>query len=42
VYRNAFRDSKAGLGAATAFVLFVLIVVFTLIQRRVTGADRKD
>ncbi len=42
VYRNAFRDSRAGLGAATAFILFVLIVLFTLVQRRVTGADRRD
>jgi multiple sugar transport system permease protein len=41
VYRNAFRESKAGLGAATAFVLFVLIIAFTLVQRRLTGADKK-
>jgi multiple sugar transport system permease protein len=40
VYKNAFRDSQAGLGAATAFVLFVIILVFNVIQRRVTGQDK--
>lgn len=39
LYRNAFRDSQAGLGAATAFVLFVLIGVFTIIQRRLVGSS---
>jgi multiple sugar transport system permease protein len=39
-YKNAFRDSQAGLGAATAFVLFVIVLVFNLIQRRVTGQDK--
>jgi len=37
VYRNAFGSYNAGLGAATAFVLFVIIMIFTLIQRRITG-----
>lgn len=37
VYRNAFGSFNAGLGAATAFILFVIIMVFTLIQRRITG-----
>jgi multiple sugar transport system permease protein len=41
VYRNGFKDFNAGRGAATAFLLFVLIMVFTLIQRRVTGQDKK-
>jgi multiple sugar transport system permease protein len=36
-YRNAFKDAQAGLGAATAFALFVIIVIFTIIQRRVMG-----
>lgn len=36
VYRNAFRDFNAGRGAATAFFLFVIIMIFTLIQRRLT------
>jgi multiple sugar transport system permease protein len=37
-YRSAFRDNRAGLGAATAIVLFGLIVIFTLIQRRLVGS----
>ena len=37
VYRNAFGSSQAGLGAATAFVLFLIIMLFTLVQRRITG-----
>lgn len=40
VYRNAFKDSQAGLGAATAFVLFVIILLFNLLQRRLTGQDK--
>ncbi len=36
VYRSAFDDSRMGLAAATAIVLFVIIFIFTLIQRRVT------
>lgn len=33
-YRNGFRDSAAGLGAATAFVLFVIVALLTIVQRR--------
>ena len=39
-YRNAFQDSKAGLGAATAFVLFIVIMIFTMIQRRLLGSNK--
>ncbi|MBU2662263.1 sugar ABC transporter permease [Actinoplanes bogorensis] len=35
-YRTAFRDFDYGSGAAISFVLFLIIVVLTLIQRRVT------
>jgi multiple sugar transport system permease protein len=42
VYRNAFKDFNAGRGAATAFILFVIIMVFTLIQRRLTGQDKSS
>jgi multiple sugar transport system permease protein len=35
VYRSGFRDFNAGLGAATAFFLFVIILLFTFIQRRI-------
>ena len=37
VYSQAFKNSKAGLAAATATILFVIILTFTWIQRRVTG-----
>lgn len=34
VYTNGFQNSDMGLAAATALVLFVIIFIFTLIQRR--------
>lgn len=37
VYRNGFKIFNAGLGDATAIVLFAMIMVVTLIQRRLTG-----
>ena len=40
VYLQAFQNSKAGLAAATAVVLFLIILVFTWLQRRVTGTSR--
>lgn len=36
VFRN-LRNSQAGLGAALAFVLFVIIAIFTVFQRRLVG-----
>ena len=38
VYRNGFRNSEMGLGLATAVLLFIIIFVLTLIQRRITTA----
>ncbi|MFG3421715.1 carbohydrate ABC transporter permease [Micromonospora sp. NPDC049460] len=38
-YRTAFRDFEYGSGAAISFVLFLIIIVLTLVQRRVM-ADR--
>lgn len=38
-YRTAFRDFDYGSGAAISFVLFLIIILFTLVQRRVM-ADR--
>jgi multiple sugar transport system permease protein len=38
VYRSGFRDFNAGLGAATAFFLFIIIMGFTFIQHRLTPA----
>jgi multiple sugar transport system permease protein len=36
VYRNGFRNSEMGLGLATAVLLFVIIFLLTMIQRRIT------
>jgi multiple sugar transport system permease protein len=35
VYRSAFKDSRMGLAAATAIVLFIIIFLFTMAQRRI-------
>jgi multiple sugar transport system permease protein len=42
-YRKAFVDSRMGIGAAIAFCLFTIIIVFTLVQRRVLrgGEERR-
>ena len=40
-YRTAFRDFDYGSGAAISFVLFLIIVVLTLVQRRALR-DRDD
>jgi len=37
VYASGFTGSRMGLAAATAIILFVIIFVFTLIQRRFVG-----
>jgi multiple sugar transport system permease protein len=44
VYRNAFNPQRPqmGLASATAIVLFIIIFVFTLLQRRLTGSDRAN
>ena len=36
---QAFQNSKAGSAAATAVLLFVIILIFTWLQRRVTGTS---
>jgi multiple sugar transport system permease protein len=41
VYAQAFDNSKAGLAAATAMVLLVIILFFTWLQRRVTGSSER-
>lgn len=40
VYRSGFKDQRMGIAAATAIVLFIIIFIFTLIQRRITGGDK--
>jgi multiple sugar transport system permease protein len=44
VYRNAFntQSPSMGLASATAIVLFIIIFIFTLLQRRITGSDKGD
>ncbi len=37
VYENGFNNSRMGLAASTALVLFVIIFLFTLVQRRFTS-----
>lgn len=37
VYRSGFNDSAMGLAAATSVLLFIIIFVMTIIQRRVIG-----
>lgn len=38
VYRSGFRNSEMGVGATIAILLFVIIFILTLIQRRVTDS----
>jgi len=44
VYRSAFNSQSPsmGLASAPAIVLFVIIFIFTLIQRRFTGGDQAE
>lgn len=44
VYRNAFdpQQPQMGLASATAIVLFIIIFLFTLLQRRITGSDQAN
>jgi multiple sugar transport system permease protein len=42
VYREGFRNSAMGVGATIAIILFVLIYVITLIQRRITGGTEEE
>jgi multiple sugar transport system permease protein len=37
VYQNGFANSQMGLAAASAIILFGIIFVFTMIQRRITS-----
>jgi len=41
VYRNGFRNSEMGLGAAIAVLLFIIIFTLTLIQRRITTGNNQ-
>ncbi len=37
VYTNGFQNSAMGIAAATAIVLFIIIFIFSLLQRRITS-----
>ncbi len=39
VYRNGFRNSEMGIGLATAVLLFLIIFLLTLLQRRIAGDE---
>ena len=39
IYNTAFDDGKFGRGCAYAMVLFLIIIVFTLVQRKVSGEE---
>lgn len=40
VYNNGFKNSAMGAAAATAIILFVIIFIFTMLQRRVVGGEK--
>ena len=42
VYREGFRNSAMGVGASIAIILFALIYVITMIQRRITGGTEES
>ncbi len=39
VYREGFRNFSMARATAVAFILFIIIVIFTLVQRRVVNPD---
>ena len=41
VYRNGFTNSQMGLAAAIALLLFIIIFVLTLVQRRITEGKKE-
>jgi multiple sugar transport system permease protein len=40
IFRQAFEISQLGYASSTAFVLFLIIMVLTLLQMRFFGAGR--
>lgn len=39
IYNLAFKSGKMGLASATAFLLFIIIIIFTLIQMKISGKE---
>ena len=42
VYRNGFNNSQMGLAAAIALLLFIIIFVLTIVQRRITEGKPEE
>lgn len=42
IYNTAFEDGKFGRACAYAAILFAIILIFTLIQRKVSGSEAED
>jgi ABC-type sugar transport system permease subunit len=42
IFRQAFEISQLGYASSTAFILFIIIMVLTLLQLRFFGADRSS
>ncbi|MGW7679587.1 carbohydrate ABC transporter permease [Kribbella sp. NPDC054772] len=40
IYKSAFREFRMGYACAQSLVLFALLLVLTLLNRRITGGDR--
>lgn len=40
IYKSAFREFRMGYACAQSLVLFALLLVLTLVNRRITGGDR--
>jgi multiple sugar transport system permease protein len=40
IYTQLFQNSRGGLAAAVAVILFIIIMLFTLLQRRLTREGR--
>ncbi|MFK7694495.1 carbohydrate ABC transporter permease [Paenibacillus sp. HJGM_3] len=42
IYRNAFEAYQIGIGSAAAFLLFVIIMIFSLLNLRIFGKNNVD
>ncbi|NWF69415.1 MAG: sugar ABC transporter permease [Chloroflexi bacterium] len=42
VYKSGYTDSRMGLATASAIILFVIIFMFTMLQRRIVGERAND
>ncbi|GAA2180504.1 sugar ABC transporter permease [Brooklawnia cerclae] len=42
IYKSAFREFRMGYACAQSIILFVVLVILTIINRRINGGDRGD